>query len=100
MKPDKAKQKAVLASLVAQEAAQASRVELRICRYNTAMEDIARFDAQREQEIEQDFERVFAQVMREVRQRGWPHPFTVIVLAGPQGPLQIGPLPWEQRALT
>lgn len=100
MKQDKAKQQAVLASLVAQEAAQASRVELRLCRYNAAMEEIARFEAQREREIKADFERVFAQVMRDVRQHGWPQPFTVIVLAGPQGPLQIGPLPWEQRALA
>lgn len=100
MKQDKAKQKAVLASLVRQEAAQASRVELRLCRYNAAMEEIAQFDAQREREIEQNFQRVLAQVMSEVRQREWPQPCTVIVLAGPQGLLQIGPLPWEQHALA
>lgn len=100
MKKNPSKQQAVLASLVAQEAAQARQVELRLYRYNAAMEEVVRFDAQREREIEQDFERVFAQVIGEVRQHGWPHPVTVTVLAGPQGPLQVEPLPWEGRTLA
>ena len=91
---------AVLASLRCQEVGSLVRVELRIYRYNAAREEVAIFDPQREREIREDFERVFAQVMGEARQHRWPHPFTVAVLAGPQGSLRIGPLPWEGRPLA
>ena len=91
---------AVLASLRCQEVGSSVRVELRIYRYNAALEEVALFDAPREQEIAQDFERVFGQVLGEARRRMWPHPFAIAVLAGPQGPLQVGPLPWDLRALA
>lgn len=100
MNHQESKDEAVLASLRCQEVGSLVRVELRIYRYNAAHEEVTLFAQQREQEIQQDFERMFAQVMSEARQRRWPHPFVVAVLAGPQGPLQVGPLPWEQRALA
>jgi hypothetical protein len=92
---------AVLASLCCQEVAPARvGVELHIHRHNADLAEVTQFDAQREKEIEKDFGRVLNQVMGEARRRRWPHPFTVVVLAGPQGPLRIGPLPWEGRPLA
>lgn len=92
---------AVLASLCCQEIAPALvSVDLHIHRHDAALAEVTQFDAQREQEIEQDFGRVLNQVMGEARRRRWPHPFAVIVLAGPQGLLRIGPLPWEARSLA
>lgn len=57
------------------------------------LQEMARQDTTREAETAQRWKSILTHVISEARRRGWLHPFTAAMLAGPQGPLQVGPLP-------